>query len=189
MTWARRSRSGPASDPSRAVAVTSRRATPTSAQRRASSGAVSADARVQPSTATLPSWTSTATTSADRHGRNRRHEELRRQRRGPDHHALRPGGKRRTEGLDACDSRPRPGGAGRRRPRRRSTSSSDGVPENAPSRSTTCSRAAPWDANRRAELDGIASLQRDGIAPPLRKTHGAPLEHVDRRDDLHLLAC
>jgi hypothetical protein len=39
------------------------------------------------------------------------------------------------------------------------------------------------------QLDGIAPFEGDGIAPPLRKAHGAPLEHVDRRDDLHLLAC
>ena len=61
-TPASNSTSGPASEPSRAVLVTRSRATPSEAQRRASSTGSSSDVPVQPSTATRPSRASTATT-------------------------------------------------------------------------------------------------------------------------------
>ena len=169
------SRSGPASEPSRRVLVTSRRGTPAAAQRRASSAGVDLGRRASsPRPRPSPSRTSTATTSALA-------EPLRPPPRGTPARArpCRPSrGRRRPRAPPrsrrACGSRRRPGAAGRPPPATRSTSASEGVPAKAPSRSTRWRRRGALGGEAPCELDGVAALDRDRLPASLARRTARP---------------
>ena len=140
---------------------------------------------VQPSTATRPSRTSTATTSAVGEPLRRLLEKPGLERRGADHHAVGAGGERRL------DRRNRPVAApdldreidGRR----------DRLQE--PERGRAVEGAVEVDDVKSrgpvgrvppCELDGVSALQRDGLPSALREAHDAPSEDVDGRNHFEL---
>ncbi len=110
------------------------------------------------------------------------------ERRRPDHHAIRPriqGGGRPPR---ASGSRPRPGAADRQR---RDTRVDEIERGGTRERAVEVDEMEPCRAFRgeaARELDGVAALDRDRLAPSLREPNDSPLEHVDGGDDFEL-AC
>ena len=151
-TSPRRSTSGPASEPSRAVLVT-RVGDPGRAQSSGEGCRRRARGRVQPSTATSPSRTSIATTSWSANGSRPRRGTCGERAAVPDHDPVGACRDRRRDcafgAIAAADLEGSPPAEATR-----STRPSVGVPLNAPSRSTRWRRRAPSARNRRASSTG-----------------------------------
>ena len=146
--------------------VTSSRATPAAAQSRGELAAVVPELRVQPSTATSPSRTSIATTSCVAESGGRRGEERGGEGGRADHDAVGARrervGDRASRAVAAADLERKPAGRG------------DALDE--PERRRAVERAVEVDemeapralvAEPPGELDGVAALDRDGLAPAL----------------------
>ena len=185
-TSARSSTSGPASEPSRTVLVTSRRATPAAAQSLAS------DAGGRPGRPRPTFDGDLAVAHVDRDDeplaepRRRLGEERGGERGRPDHDAVCPGGERRRDrfvGAVAAADLEREA-AGRCDPldepeRRRAAEGAVEIDE--------VEAAGTLVAEPPGELDGVAALDRDGLAASLREPDDAAVENVDRREELEVL--
>ena len=165
--------------------VTSSRAPRPGAAPRRASAAVVPESLVQPSTATSPSRTSIATTSASPKRAAAAARKAGERAAVPDHDPVRARGERRGDRIERAVATAdlEWQAAGRRDPldeleRRRAAERAVEVDE--------VEAARTFVAEAPRELDGIAALDRDRLAPPLRKPHDPSLEDVDRGRHLEL---
>ena len=181
MTRPRSSKSGPASEPSRRVFVTSRRWTPASAQRVASSSGVAPRRRSSRGRRPVRPWRRSRRRGARRSGSRPPAGSRARLRRCRPSRARRlRGGRSRSP--RASGSRRRPAAAHRRRGRdardellrRRAGEGAVEVDEVEPA------GAFSGEAPRRGLR--VAALDRDALANALGEAHAAPLEDVERWD-------
>ena len=185
-TSPRSSTSGPASDPSRAVLVTSSRLTPAAAQSCASAAAVVPELLVQPSTATSPSRTSIATTSRSANRVAAAVRKLGERAAVPTMTRSAPAAIASAIALVGAiaapdlEREPARGCNALDEPERRSADEcSVEVDEVQAPRALVAEPAG--------KLDGIAALDRHGLAPSLVEADDASFEDVDRRQDIEVL--
>ena len=177
---------GAASEPSRAVLVTSKRETPAAAQSSASSAGVVPERRVQPSTATVAVADVDCDDQMLAEPLDGIAEESGRERGGSHHHAVGPSS---DGGLDRVDRAVAAADLKREAP-------CGGDPFDEPERGHAAERAVevhhvkpPRAVHPEvpSELDRVSTLDRHRLAPALREANDAPFEHVDGRDHIELL--